>query len=363
MHLSGTVDPAGSAGGPVLETNEDSDATYSVSWDTMPEVLEDAGVSWKVYNPVGTPYTPGFIEQHGLLISNAILPYFKQYSNPNSALYQKAFLPLYPNDFATDVAKGTLPAVSWLIPADGYDEHPPAPPALGEWYTSQVLRTLMSNPKVWAKTVVFHCYDENDGIFDHVAPPVAPAGTAGEYVTTSPLPATAQGVAGPVGLGYRVPMLVISPFSHGGHVVSEVADHTSQLRFLEARFGVKAPNISAWRRSHTGDLTSALHMGARRGGRAEAPEHRATTSRPTWPRWGARRPTSSRQRTTSRCIRFRSTNRCHGKKPGSGARWRDGARQARFLARRGAHRGDGAGGLVRHDGGGDDGRGGCSVLQ
>ncbi len=50
---------------------------------------------------------------------------------------------------------------------------------MGEWYTSQVLRTLMSNKKVWAKTVVFHCYDENDGIFDHVPPPVAPAGHAG----------------------------------------------------------------------------------------------------------------------------------------------------------------------------------------
>jgi phospholipase C len=224
-------------------------------------VLEDAGVSWKVYNPVGTPYAPAFIEQHGLLISDAILPYFKQYANPNSALYQKAFLPLYPNDFAADIAQGTLPAVSWVTPPLGYDEHPPAAPAMGEWYTSQVLRTLMSNKSVWAKTVVFHCYDENDGIFDHVPPPVAPAGTAGEYVTASPLPSTAQGVAGPVGLGYRVPMLVISPFSRGGHIASEVADHTSQLRFLEARFGVKAPNISAWRRSHTGDLTSALHMG------------------------------------------------------------------------------------------------------
>jgi phospholipase C len=261
MSLSGTVDPAGVAGGPVLETNDSSDAVYSVSWDTMPEVLEDAGVSWKVYNPVGTPYAPAFIEQHGLLISDAILPYFKQYANPNSALYQKAFLPLYPNDFAADIAQGTLPAVSWVTPPLGYDEHPPAAPAMGEWYTSQVLRTLMSNKSVWAKTVVFHCYDENDGIFDHVPPPVAPAGTAGEYVTASPLPSTAQGVAGPVGLGYRVPMLVISPFSRGGHIASEVADHTSQLRFLEARFGVKAPNISAWRRKHTGDLTSALHMG------------------------------------------------------------------------------------------------------
>jgi len=261
MSVSGTIDPAGHAGGPVLITNGDSHAVYSVSWDTMPEVLEDAGVSWKVYNPTGSPYTPAFVEQHGMVITDAILYWFRQYSNPNSALYQKAFLPIYPDDFAKDVAQGTLPAVSWLIPPLGYDEHPPAPPALGEWYTSQVLRTLMSNPKVWSKTVVFHTYDENDGFFDHVPPPVPPAGTPGEYVTTSPLSPLAFGVDGPVGLGYRVPMLVISPFSRGGHVASEVADHTSQMRFLEARFGVKAPNISDWRRRHTGDLTSTLHMG------------------------------------------------------------------------------------------------------
>ena len=261
MSLSGTIDPAGRAGGPVLITNGDSDAVHSVSWDTMPEVLEDAGVSWKVYTPSGTLYSPTFVGQHGMSTTNATLFFFSQYSDPRSALYQKAFLPIYPDDFVADIERGALPAVSWLIQPIGYDEHPPSPPAMGEWYTSQVLRALMANPSVWSKTVLFHTYDENDGFFDHVPPPVAPAGTPGEYVTTSPLPATAKGIAGPVGLGYRVPMLVISPFSRGGHVASEVSDHTSQLRFLETRFGVRAPNISAWRRRHTGDLTAALHMG------------------------------------------------------------------------------------------------------
>jgi hypothetical protein len=76
----------------------------------------------------------------------------------------------------------------------------------------------------------------------------------------SPLPATAEGISGPLGMGFRVPMLVLSPFSRGGNVVSGVFDHTSQLRFLEERFGVVAPNISAWRRQNAGDLTSTLHM-------------------------------------------------------------------------------------------------------
>jgi phospholipase C len=261
MALSGTIDPAGKAGGPVIITNEDVDAIWSVSWPTMPEVLEDAGISWKVYNPEGALYAPAFFEQAGLLVGDAILPYFSQYKNPSSPLYQKAFLPQYPTDFVTDVASGNLPSVSWILPPDGYDEHPPAPPALGEWFTSQLLATLVSNPDVWSKTVLFHMYDENDGFFDHVPPPTAPPGTAGEYLTVSSLSSDAAGVRGPVGMGFRVPMLVISPFSRGGYVASDVFDHTSQLRFLEERFGVRAPDLSEWRRKNAGDLTSTLHLG------------------------------------------------------------------------------------------------------
>ena len=259
MSVSGTIDPDGRHGGPVLITNPDPAARFSVDWPTMPEALEDAGVSWKVYSPPGDAYRVTSPEV--MLVSDAILPYFSQYSSPTSALYQKAFTPVFPNDFAADVRSGTLPKVSWVIPPLGYDEHPPAPPALGAWFIDQVLSTLVSNQEVWSKTVLFVMYDENDGFFDHVAPPVPPAGTPGEFLTVSPLPAAAQGVAGPIGLGVRVPMLVVSPFSRGGHVASEVFDHTSQLRFLEERFGVTAPNLSAWRRKTVGDLTSTLQMG------------------------------------------------------------------------------------------------------
>jgi phospholipase C len=105
-------------------------------------------------------------------------------------------------------------------------------------------------------------YDENDGFFDHVPPPSPPPGAEGEYIPgpRRSLPSDAEGIRGPIGLGYRVPMLVLSPFSRGGNVASQVFDHTSQLRFLETRFGVQAPNISAWRRRVTGDLSSTLHM-------------------------------------------------------------------------------------------------------
>src|SRR4029079_12395660 len=66
------------------------------------------------------------------------------------------------------------------------------------------------------------------------------------------------GIQGPIGLGMRVPMIVMSPFSRGGHIASETFDHTSQLKLIGERFGVEVPNISAWRRGVVGDLTSAL---------------------------------------------------------------------------------------------------------
>ena len=116
-------------------------------------------------------------------------------------------------------------------------EHPPAPVTYGEVALAQVLNALVSNPAVWEKTALFATYDENGGFFDHVPPPVPPPGTPGEYLTVEPLPSIAGGFRGPIGLGFRVPMLVISPFTRGGFVCSRTFDHTSVLRFLERRFG------------------------------------------------------------------------------------------------------------------------------
>jgi phospholipase C len=255
---SGTLDPSGEAGGPVIVTNDQAKFIGSATWRTMPEQLQANGISWKVYNPPAGYYQP--TSPISIAVSDNILLYFKQHvSDPSSPLYRNAFSPIFPNDFTSDVAKGTLPSVSWIIPPLGYDEHPPSPPAAGQWLANQVVDTLASNPEVWSKTVLFITYDENDGFFDHVAPPTPPAGTPGEYLTVDPLPAAAYSVAGPIGLGFRVPMLVVSPFSRGGYVCSDVLDHTSHLRFLETRFGVEAPNISAWRRKTCGDLTGSLN--------------------------------------------------------------------------------------------------------
>jgi len=127
---------------------------------------------------------------------------------------------------------------------------------------------------VFKKSVFFINWDENDGYFDHVPPPTPPPGTPGEYLSV--LPAAADGIAGPIGLGFRVPMLVISPLSAGGYVSSEVYDHGSTIQFMERIFGVEEPNISAWRRQTCGDLTGALNLEYR-------PEHRRCVSIPRLP--------------------------------------------------------------------------------
>jgi phospholipase C len=137
-------------------------------------------------------------------------------------------------------------------------EHPAAPPEYGEYLVQQVLDTLVSNPDIWARTVFIVTYDENGGFFDHVPPVTPPAGTTGEWVTASPLPSAAGGIAGPIGLGFRVPCLVVSPFTRGGYRCPDILDHTSLLRFIETRFGVEVPNLSAWRRAATGDFTTAF---------------------------------------------------------------------------------------------------------
>jgi len=257
--LSGTIDPAGLQGGPVILTNSAASVIGSARWRTMPEELESKGVSWKVYNPPGSAYQP--YSGISIAVSDNILLYFDQHvSDPSSPLYQKAFAPLFPADFRRDVANDELPSVSWVVPPVGYDEHPPSPAAAGMWFANQVIGALVANPKVWAKTVLFIMYDENDGFFDHVPPPNPPAGTPGEYLTAKHLPAGNAGITGPIGFGFRVPLLVVSPFSRGGYVCSEVFDHTSQLRFLEQRFGVEVPNVSAWRRRTAGDLTATLQL-------------------------------------------------------------------------------------------------------
>jgi phospholipase C len=251
--MSGTLDPAGRKGGPLLETlvARRNTKAGAFRWTTMPERLSAHGVSWKHYT------SPG-----GGSFDN-VLPYFHNFQT-NPTLKARGITPTYPDDFVADIAANRLPQVSWVLPSLGESEHPGFSSAhAGEYAASRVLRALTSNRRVWDQTALFITWDENGGFFDHVAPPTPRAGTRDEFLTVANLPDPAQGIRGPIGLGFRVPMIVASPFSRGGFVSSRVYDHTSILRFLEARFGVEVPNLSRWRRSVTGDLTGAFNFAKR----------------------------------------------------------------------------------------------------
>jgi phospholipase C len=183
--------------------------------------------------------------------------------------------------FRKDVESGQLPTVSWLVAPENYSDHPSSA-WFGAWYLSECMDILTKNPEVWKKTVFILTYDENDGYYDHQPPFVAPdprnpltgktsasINPSVEFITMD----QEKELSGfdkrywresSIGLGYRVPMVVASPWSRGGWVNSEVFDHTSSLRFLEKFLQKKTgkhipePNISSWRKAVCGDLTSVF---------------------------------------------------------------------------------------------------------
>jgi phospholipase C len=347
--------------------NADADLDTLVSWKTFPERLEEAGVSWCVYqnelyvatgldaeadswlgnygdNPLEyfTQYAPRFYPRHRrhlekqletlpdeltkleaepqpwsdelkkkVRTKRAQLEYarrgVKEWTEENfaklppfqQALFQKAFVTnerdphfrelatltyqdaageremkapkgdLF-HQFREDVKTGKLPTVSWLVAPENFSDHPSAP-WYGAWYVSETLDILTQNPEVWKKTIFILCYDENDGYFDHVPPFVPPhperpeTGKVSAGIDPSVEHTSGEhGHAGPIGLGYRVPLVIASPWSRGGYVCSEVFDHTSILQLLEKilthKSGkpIRETNISQWRRTVCGDLTSVF---------------------------------------------------------------------------------------------------------
>jgi phospholipase C len=278
-------------------TNKMPDPGYTYrgnafQWPTIPDVLEKAGVSWRIYQNPNDNWTGAM---HGGLAFESF-----RNSKPGSPVYEKGMRHWTIKDLTEHVKNKTLPQVSWVLPRKDDSEHPGAPssPYRGADFTHEVLSAITSNPEVWSKTVFFLTFDENDGLFDHIPAPAVPSynadGTlagkstidlAGMYfhndkgTTKFPNPFTAgssdpaeraktrvyqdardtiTGDIRPWGFGPRVPLYIISPWSKGGWVDSQVADHTSVGQFIEQRFGVTIPAISPWHRAVSSDLTSAF---------------------------------------------------------------------------------------------------------
>jgi phospholipase C len=301
MWMTGTVDPTGAAGGPALDNNITTQGLYK--WLTMAEILQNNGISWKCYQQLYTTNTAGTQPTTAATLSSAlnnygtnILTNMNQFQNaPQNVpfgLYQNAgygsTLFGSPNgnglggkdtsitnpytgapfdlttNFEEDCFNGTLPTVSWIFPPSALSEHPTFLPAAGAEFVASKLAALAANSDLWNSTVFILDYDENDGYFDHVTPPLPPAGTANEFVSLES-PGGTPGGGLSVGAGFRVPCIIISPWTVGGYVCSDAFDHTSVLQFLEKKFGVLSPNISQFRRQTFGDLTSAFRFDQRAG--------------------------------------------------------------------------------------------------
>ncbi len=277
FHWTGTNDGLALGHGPATDNSYDwveHDKEGGYTWTTYCERLEKAGISWQVYEDMADQFT-----------DNPLAGFRKfrasYYSEPGSepVWANKGLSTRDLDALRDDVINGTLPQVSWIVATAEGSEHPgPSSPAQGADYTAKVLDALTANPDVWSKTILIVNFDENDGFFDHVPPAAPPSkrddgslagdstvSTRGEYHEHLAADASAelQALRGrPYGVGPRVPMYVVSPWSKGGWVNSELFDHTSVIRLLERRFGVYEPNISPWRRAVCGDLTSTFDFGA-----------------------------------------------------------------------------------------------------
>jgi phospholipase C len=282
--MSGTNDPQGTMGGPILETVKPN----VLQWKSAAEVLYAAGYTVKTYTSSGSYNyftwwknlaTTGLVpvELYNRLMSNGTL--FGD-GTPGGAGN-----PLSPTKAATgylafeeDCANGTLADVTWLFPDGPYasDEHPPNTPAAGAYFLASKLEALAANEELWNSTVFVINYDENDGFFDHVPPPVPDPDLHPEEYVTVPSPRGTPGGGLPAGAGFRVPCIIVSPWTVGGHVYSQVSDHTSPLQLIEAvtaaggldtgvptnGLGSKMPvnfsEITAWRRETFDDFVGAF---------------------------------------------------------------------------------------------------------
>ena len=232
--MTGTVDPTGRHGGPVIANA----APKPYTWTTYAQRLEQAGVSWKVYQQ---------LDNYGCNMLEHFQPF--RDAKPGQPLYDKGMIRGAASDFDDDAHNDRLPTVSWIIPTSYHSEHPDYMPAAGADFVASKIEAIAANPEVWAKTAFILNFDENDGIFDHVPPPTPPPGTNDEFIAGLP-----------IGGGFRVPCIIISPWTVGGWVATERFDHTSVLQLLEKVTGVNEPNISDWRRQTFGDLTSAFRF-------------------------------------------------------------------------------------------------------
>ncbi|GJJ06185.1 hypothetical protein Clacol_000374 [Clathrus columnatus] len=252
--ISGSVNVPGGPqqldqGGVTIDNNETPGCEapnldcFPLEWKTVPEFLEEAGVTWQVYQDQDN-------------FGDNPLAWFEQFQNApaNSSLAQKGLAFLGLQAFYDAAASGTLPQVSYIVGPMELSEHPPWSPSDGAWLQQQVVNAVINSPK-YSSTVLMVSFDETGGWGDHVIPITAPENTPGEWMT-NPFNTSETVFAGP---GFRLPFYVVSPWTRGGHVFTAHSDHSSQIMFLETWLASKGKNVvtdqlNSWRREHMSNL-------------------------------------------------------------------------------------------------------------
>lgn len=166
------------------------------------DLLEAAGVTWKVYNIGRDSVLKG--------LSDNVFLFWKRWARDPRTRASK-------RDYLNDLKAGTLPQVSFIIPSygRGWDECPPADISVGMRIQQQLIGALQES-SAWPDSAYILTYDEHGGYFDHVSPPQFDA----------------------YGAGVRVPAWVISPWARKAHLETTLYEHTSTLKFLEKVFGL-----------------------------------------------------------------------------------------------------------------------------
>jgi phospholipase C len=242
---------AGTSKGVVYPKGTDGRDNQNLAAKTIFQELQTAGVSWKIYvNPIGSsctgpPYDPA------CLITLSYMQFFD---------FGQTIPTLYPNnigtigftgsDFDNDLADGTLPSVAQIEAAGdaGLDEHPSVSDAVpekmqpGAAYVSGLINSVMTSSS-WKDSAFILTYDEGGGLYDHVSPQPAlsPDGIKPRDLLAGDLCTTTSGpTCDFVYTGYRVPLIVVSPFTKKNYVSHTIADSTAILKLIETRFNLPA---------------------------------------------------------------------------------------------------------------------------
>jgi phospholipase C len=253
INVPGSPQTESEGGYPYIDNNETPGCEsggfncYPVSWKTTAEYYQDAGVSWSIYQDADN-------------FDDNPLAWFEQFQDAltGSALYNKGMAGLSLDTFYAQAENGSLPAVSFIIGPAELSEHPPYSPRDGAWLQKKIVNAVTQGAG-YSKTALIISYDETGGWGDHVTPYHSPSGTQGEWLN-DPYGKVGYTYSGP---GFRLPFYIISPWTRGGHVFTEHADHNSQILFIENWLAAKGKNVTTsqmvpWRRQHMSPLLNAF---------------------------------------------------------------------------------------------------------